>query len=137
MKEIDPLEKQLASWIPRRPSPEIAERLFGAKRRGEVAPAQRWSWLTPLAACALTLLVVVRGPMRHDADFDSGTNAAAVTALMYDPEASNTPRTFVLSRADLNVDLNAWPHLGPWRPVVRAPRLIPTATNVAGPSAEL
>lgn len=127
----------MESWVPRRPSPKIEEHLFGRKR-GPVAPMAIWSWLTPAAACALTLLVTVHNPYRHDPDFDS-TNTAAVSSFMYDSQASNTPRTFVLSRADLNMEWNVWPHLAPWRPAVRATSLhpLPPFTNRAIISAEL
>ncbi|HWD19020.1 MAG TPA: hypothetical protein VHB20_07045 [Verrucomicrobiae bacterium] len=97
MNEIDPLESQLQSWIPRRPSPEIEARLFGASRRRAAWPSHVWTWLTPAFACALTLLVAVTGSNRHGADFE-GRSPSAVASLMYDPEASNTPRTFTLSR---------------------------------------
>src|SRR5581483_5016778 len=103
MNEMDPLEKQLRSWTPRRPSPKIAERLFGTKRCAPAAHAHLWNWLTPVAACALTVMVVVRGSMRHSADFDPATNSPGFATVMYDPQASNAQRTFVLSHSDLNM----------------------------------
>ena len=62
MDEMNPLEKQLQSWTPRRPSPEIARRLFGPAETPSVRPALRasaWNWLSPAAACALTMLLAV------------------------------------------------------------------------------
>ncbi len=130
------MEKQLRSWTPRRPSPKIAARLFDTTRRAPAARAHLWNWLTPVAACALTVMVVVRGPMRRTADFVPATNAPAFAAVMFDPQASNAQRMFLLSHSDLNMEDNVWAHLGPWNSAMRLPRAHP-ATNTPVISAEL
>ena len=81
-------------------------------------------------------MVVVRGSMRHSADFDPATNSPGFATVMYDPQASNAQRTFVLSHSDLNMEDNVWAHLGPWNSAVRLPRVRP-ATNTAATSVEL
>jgi hypothetical protein len=130
MKQIDPLEKQLQSWIPRRPSPNIQARLFGQERPHPILPSHLWNWLTPAAACVLTLLVALTGASHHPVNLDPATSFP-VASLMYDPEASNTPRTFVLSRMDLNVEWNIWP-----RPIINSAHF-PPATNRSPSGAEL
>ena len=128
------MEKQFQSWIPRPPSAKIAARLFGAS---PVQPARLrhvhlWSWLTPAAACALTLMVAVTGSNRRVAEFDERNNPAAIVLATV---MSNGPRTFLLSKMDLNVEWNVWPRLGPWEPmresgpVLRDSRLTSPLTN--------
>ena len=61
MREMDALEKEMSQWRPRQPAERLARRLFG---QAEPAPAalrraEFWHWLTPVAACALTVLVAV------------------------------------------------------------------------------
>jgi hypothetical protein len=112
MQEMNPLEKQLQSWTPRRPSAKIARRLFA---KAEQAPrflrrAEVWSWLTPVAACVLTLLVAV-----HSADcrlprLSAQDNTSFFATLMFNAATSNGPQTFVLSKMDENVEWNVWPH---------------------------
>src|ERR1700761_4367927 len=107
MKEIDPLEKQLQSWTPRRPSAKIEQRLFPRERSARLLPAHVWQWLTPFAACALTFLVALSGPSLHTVDVVS-LNPSPVAAVMYDPQSPNMLHSFVLSRADVNVQQNSW-----------------------------
>ena len=54
MKEMNPLEKQLRSWQPRRPSARLKRRLFGFS----FAPGAAWiiGSLAPAAACLLLTL---------------------------------------------------------------------------------
>ena len=127
------MEKQLESWIPRRPSPKIEARLFGRERRLPVVPSHVWNWLTPAAACVLTLLVVLTGPSHHSVSLESAT-LSPIASVMYDPEACNTPRSFVLSRADANVDLNFWSR--PYHPLMDGAHFAP-GTNHSSNSAEL
>jgi hypothetical protein len=56
MKETNPLETQLRSWQPRRPSARLKRRLFGLS----IAPGAAWIFgsLAPAAACALLTLSV-------------------------------------------------------------------------------
>ena len=55
MDEMNPLEKLLQSWTPRRPSPEIARRLFAS---GKAA------YLAPLAARRSVELALTGGRLR-------------------------------------------------------------------------
>jgi hypothetical protein len=109
---MNPLEKQLQSWTPRRPSAKIARRLCA-----KVAPApaflrraEVWNWLTPVAACVLTLMVAVNSGSRHLPRLSAPDNATFFATLMVNAVSSNMPQTFVMSKMDENVEWNIWPH---------------------------
>ena len=72
MNTMNDVEMCLRGWAPRRPSPGLGRRLFGASRevregsegllapsRPSRAPGQRlsWLWLSPVAACLLAVMV--------------------------------------------------------------------------------
>jgi hypothetical protein len=106
------LEKQLQSWTPRRPSAKIARRLFA-----KVAPApaflrraEVWNWLTPVAACVLTMMIAVNSSNRHLARLSSRDDAAFFATVMFNAATSNMQQTFVLSKMDENVEWNVWSH---------------------------
>jgi|SRR5580692_6746979 hypothetical protein len=112
MDEMNQLEKQLQSWTPRRPSPRVARRLFGAAQAAarQTHRAQTWSWLTPLAACALTILVAVQ-PGGHSSSRTGGaTNASFFETIMVDAAGSSSLATYSLSQLDENLEWNVWPH---------------------------
>ena len=52
MNEMNPLETQLRSWTPRRPSVKLERRLFGRKRSAPQSAAML-GWLLPATACFL------------------------------------------------------------------------------------
>jgi hypothetical protein len=112
MQEMNSLENQLQSWMPRRPSARIARRLFA-----KAAPApvfQRrvkvWNWLTPAAACVLTLMVAAQGASRHLPRESAPDNATFFATLMFNAATSNVQQTFALSKMDENLEWNIWPH---------------------------
>jgi hypothetical protein len=109
---MNPLEKQLQSWTPRRPSAKIAGKLFA-----KVAPApaflrraEVWHWLTPVAACVLTLMVVVNTSSRHLSRLSAPDKTTSFAMLMVNAASSNVQQTFVLSKMDENMEWNIWPH---------------------------
>jgi hypothetical protein len=115
---MNPLEKQLQSWTPRRPSAKIARRLFA-----KVAPTpaflrrtEVWNWLTPVAACVLTLMVAVNSSSRHAPRLNAPDNATFFATLMFKAATSNMQQTFALSKMDENVEWNIWPHPFPAQP---------------------
>ena len=102
------LEQRLRSWNPRRPSPRIEERLFGAAATTNwVRGADLWRWLTPLAACALTLLVQAA---RQPASPSDGANGTGLFATLMVNASSSNVASCSLSRGDENVEWNIWPH---------------------------
>ena len=109
---MNSLEKQLQSWMPRRPSARIARRLFAKAAPAPVFLRRMavWNWLTPVAACALTLMVAVHGASRHLPRLSVPDDAAFFATLMFNAATSNVTQTFVLSKMDENVEWNVWPH---------------------------
>ena len=109
---MNPLETQLQSWTPRRPSPKIARRLFGPAEKPRLRPARRvaaWNWLSPVAACALTMLVVVHTASRAPGRLAQGSNATFFASLAFNAAASNFA-AFSPSQMDENLEWNIWPH---------------------------
>lgn len=106
------MEKQLQSWTPRRPSPEIGRRLFGVAQQAARWPGRPslWSWLTPLAACALTFLVALPGIRRPAAQLDTNTDSTYFATIMFNAAISSNAATYSLSRMDENLEWNIWPH---------------------------
>jgi hypothetical protein len=112
MDEMNQFEKQLQSWTPRRPSPRIARRLFGAAQSDASRShrAQTWSWLTPVAACALTILVAVHSETQSPGQLDSRNNGVFFASFMLDAAGSSNVATYSLSQVDENLEYNVWPH---------------------------
>src|SRR5580658_3923658 len=113
MDEMNPLESRLQSWTPRRPSPKIARRLFGAAEKSSLRPARlgnAWNWLSPAAACALTMLVAVHAANHTPGRLAQGSNATFFATLMIDAAASSNIATFTLSEMDENLEWNIWHH---------------------------
>jgi hypothetical protein len=111
MDEMNPLENRLQSWTPRRPSPKIARRLFGATEKPSARPARRagaWNWLSPVAACALTMLVAVHAASRVPGH--RGSDAAFFATLMLDTAATSNIAPISLSEVGENLEYNIWPH---------------------------
>jgi len=74
-------------------------------RRAEV-----WHWLTPVAACILTLMVAVNSNSRHLPRLSTPDNDTFFTTVFLNAAASNVQKTFVLSKMDENMEWNVWPH---------------------------
>ena len=110
MDEMNQFEKQLQSWTPRRPSPKIARRLFGVARKAarQSHRIQMWSWLTPLAACALTVLVGV-GP-GSTSPLMASRNPAFIGTIAMSTQGASNLATYTLSQLDENLEWNVWPH---------------------------
>ena len=109
MHETNPLEKQLQSWMPRRPSGKIARRLFAPAPHVWCA-VEVWNWLTPAAACLLTLLVAVYSANCRLPRLSRPDNATFFTTAMINASGSNVAHTLALSKMDENVEWNVWPH---------------------------
>ncbi len=116
------MEKQLQSWIPRRPSAKIARRLFAkaAPAPAILRRAEVWNWLTPVAACLLTLMIVAHGASRQLPRLSGRDNATFFATLMLNAASSNVQQTFALSKMDENVEWNVWPHPLPAQTARRA-----------------
>jgi hypothetical protein len=77
MKEMNPLEAQLRSWTPRRPSPKIERRLFGSRFYFTIPKL-----VTVLAPATACLLVTLAGWRQFDQPLlSAGREQAALMAL--------------------------------------------------------
>ena len=91
---MNDLEMLLNSWAPRRPSPKLSQRLFAGARQGIAssksdasgsliphhAPAPRFLWLAPAAACLLLCLAIVG--QRNGSSFSRSTNSMPILAVI-------------------------------------------------------
>jgi hypothetical protein len=76
-------------------------------------PARRadaWNWLSPVAACALTMLVAVHTASHAPGRLAQGSNATFFATLMLDAAATSNIAIFSLSEMDENLEYNIWPH---------------------------
>ena len=130
MNDQNHWEKQLRSLTPRRPSDKIHGRLFPRadrpahtyRRRAEIL-----SWLTPVAACVLTVLINLGGVNRRPTFSDAKDNTTyAETISLNGSSPSNVQQRFVLSRSDVNLQWNVWPNAHSER-----------VTNFSAPSSSL
>jgi hypothetical protein len=110
---MNPLEKQLQSWTPRRPSAKIARRLFSRAAPATVLLRRTdvWHWLTPVAACVMAMMVVVHGSGRRLAHLSAPDKGSLFATLILNGAASNADKTLLLSKMDENVEWNVWTHL--------------------------
>lgn len=60
MNELNQWEKQLRSWVPRRPSARIKAQLFSAAERRTAEPARGIYWFAPAAACLLLVTLILK-----------------------------------------------------------------------------
>jgi hypothetical protein len=76
-------------------------------------PARReavWQWLSPLAACALTMLVAVHSVSHGTASAQRGANGA-LFALALDATSVSNFATYAASPGGENLEWNVWNHL--------------------------
>ena len=125
MSNPDIWEKRLHSWSPRRPSDAVAKRIFegGACESKQCARSRNvwfanagyhlalWNWVTPVAACCLTVVVLCSGSSRRATQYEPRDHATYFATLMLNATSSNvSSQTFSLSKADENIEWNVWPH---------------------------
>lgn len=78
MKHTNPLETQLRSWTPRRPSAALERRLFG-RARHHGGPRAVLGWLVPATACLLVACMSLNQQSRLSvAELSAGSNLVAV-----------------------------------------------------------
>ena len=94
MNELNELEMQLRSWVPRRPSAKLKRRLFRPEPAAEDrAPSFRFSWLPPVTA-ALLLLCVLFNQHGSQALSSPGSNSIFAVALSNQSVAPWLPGSF-------------------------------------------
>jgi len=123
MKEMESLEQTMSQWRPRQPSDRVAQRLFGKSENlkavtGGGKPsglrrAEFWSWATPLAACAFTILLAVGSTVHRGDTFGARSGSVFFAGIIANPSSSNSPQMVELTAMDENVQWNACPDLAP------------------------
>jgi hypothetical protein len=97
MNNWDPLETQLRSWTPRRPSPKITARLFetpvpvavGVAAATRESNPTTWQWLAPAMAVFLVSAFVLGGNFGRLSEFNSTPAPSLVaTAALNEPHLS-------------------------------------------------
>jgi hypothetical protein len=83
---MNPLEMQLRSWVPRRPSARLKKRLFPAPASPS-APAGSFSWLAPATACLL-VAVVVLGQRDWSSNSPGASHRSALVATVLSNQSS-------------------------------------------------
>ena len=108
MIEMNELEKQLSSWVPRRPSARLEKRIFApsfvAAGQSLVAspkaPAFRFSWLAP-ATVAFLLMCVLFNQHNSQAISGSANPGMIAVALSNQSAAAWLPGSFSRERNGL------------------------------------
>jgi len=127
MNEMDSLEQEMREWKPRKPPERLARRLFGREEgwnqdRAAGPPLQApaalrraefWNWLTPVAACALTVLLAVGSANHRGEALEDKDGPSLFAGLNSDAGPPNVPRMARLSQMDENVQWNVCPELAP------------------------
>lgn len=112
MKEPDHLESLLHSWMPRRPSARLREKIFADLSPAKHLPRRfSWNWLAPLSVSAFTMLVVLSGRSHADVHFgapDTNLFFASMTMTSLPGLSSGASGAFTLTKHDLNLEQNVW-----------------------------
>jgi hypothetical protein len=109
MIEMNELEKQLRSWVPRRPSARLERRIFApslvaaasaATVEAPRAPAFRFSWLAP-ATVTFLLMCVLFNQHNSQAISGSANSGMVAVALSNQSAAAWLPGSFSRERNGL------------------------------------
>ena len=118
MSEMNDLETQLRTWVPRRPSPELKKSLFRGRElpatehatrdTQHVSPAFRFGWLAPATAGVLALFLLSN---QRDSEVISGSrNSAPLVAMILSNQspAAYLPGSFERHQNRLPADTFEW-----------------------------
>ena len=97
-------ETLLRDWKPRRPSPGLRARLFGAAPRPRVARPSTWPWLAPATISLLLLLVTFRPRSGGLESGDAAPPSMLALSLSNQSVASYLPGSFRGQRNRLAAD---------------------------------
>ena len=110
MSELNPLETQLRSWTPRRPSPGLKARLFGGRQRPRTEARLSLGWLAPVTACLLLLFVTFNqtGGGLAGVSATAGQGPIVAMTLSNVSLAAYLPGSFPYERNALPADTFEW-----------------------------
>jgi hypothetical protein len=109
MKETNPLEAQLRSWTPRRPSAELERKLFGRKSTLPVTAGMVF-WFGPVTACLLFVCVVLSQHSTSSFSPASRPDAMVAAIMSNQSYAAFLPGSF--QRSANRLDTFEWTNKG-------------------------
>ncbi len=123
MKELEELEKQLRSWVPRRPSAKLSRRLFArpavamaaadAVSTGDDRPVSfRFSWLAPATAALFLLGLIVNQRSGPFLTVTSGSAPLVALAMSNQSAAAWLPGSFSREQNGLPRETFEWTNGG-------------------------
>ena len=91
MNNMEQLENQLSSWVPRRPSAKLERRLFGRRYRSETGQQQGLGlrWLAPAMAAFIMLCMLFH--QRQGGIAATGTNSGHLLAIISSNQSAYLP----------------------------------------------
>ncbi len=121
MNEWNPLERQLRSWRPRRPSARLKARVFGQAVAIERERRLAFGWLAPATVCLLLFLVTFSQRNAELTRLASASNQVPMMALTLSnlSFAAYLPGSSVNDRNAVRPDTFEWTNHG------RSPSSIP------------
>jgi hypothetical protein len=109
MNENTELEKQLLSWIPRRPSARLERQLFGAKPVPAPArPAFGLSWLAPVTVVLALMCVLFNQRFGASLSGSAGTGPMVAMILSNQSAAAYLPGSVQAEQNNLPADAFRW-----------------------------
>lgn len=114
MNEMNELERRLQSWVPRRPSAKLKQRLFAGPGnlplKAPETPAFKLSWLAPAAATLFLMCVLFN--QRNPAVVPSGSAGPVMAMIFSNQSAAYIPGSFQQEQNRLPADTFEWTNAG-------------------------
>ena len=111
MNETKPLEIQLRSWAPRRPSPKLSRLIRKRAAEAEETPpaAFRFGWVAPAMAALMLLGVVLNQRTNPAISGGSGSNTLVAMMMISNPGApAYLPGSFQSAHNSLTAESFEW-----------------------------
>ena len=109
MNEWNPLETQLRSWTPRRPSARLRAGVFSHAATASSHPSMMWNWLAPATGCLL-LLALTFGRPGNNWQRLAGPDAGPIVAITLSNQslAAYFPGSFPREQNAVPADTFEW-----------------------------
>ena len=113
MNEMNELEMQLRSWVPRRPSAKLERSLFGAKPEFR-RPTLGFSWLAPVTAALVVLCVLMTQRNGPSNSLPTPSNTMIAAALSNQLAAGWLPGSTTREQNALPAESFEWTNGNGW-----------------------
>ena len=115
MNEMNDLELQLRSWVPRPPSAKLEQRIFGAlPNPAEALPVFRLRWLVPATVTFLLMCVIVNQRSGPVVSVAGRPGTLATAALSNQSAAAWLPGSFAADQNSLPAEKFEWTNASGW-----------------------